>query len=269
MSALRRGLSAYIPVKNAFKLDYCVEQVAASLLPIADELIISDGGSTDGTIGFFDSWAKREPKIRIVHFPWPNVPTYEMVRDKLPGPPGQPRMLVDWLNFTRRHCRFDMQITSDADEPLCPKSYPAVRDTVADMGCLWFWRAHFWRDAQHITSDGTVVGAHVARLGPTVLEMVSDEPRPEGEPPIRKRARYDDRARFLHYGFIRRKEAFFAKSKIVAPWIANSYDPRLLQAEITDTSWFDLTDIGDLKEWKEPHPEFMHAWLKERGYSPS
>lgn len=260
-------LSAYLPVRNGYALDYCWEEAGRSLLDVADELILCDSDSTDGTRAAMIEWAARDPRVRVINYPWPTLPTYETVAGKLPGPPGQPRMLIKWLNFCREHCRYPMQITTDADEVLHPDSYPAICEAVERMECRWFHRLNFWRDHRHITQDGKVVGCHVARLGPTAFEMCSDEPRYEGEPLIRQRATRDPRLRFFHYGFIRRTDAFYAKSKVMQPALCNSYDERLERAERENVSWFDTTDVGDLLPFNDEHPPVMHDWLNARGYT--
>ena len=260
-------LSAYLPVRNGFALDYCWQEAAFSLIEVSDELILCDSDSTDGTRDAMETLAVINPKIRVINYPWPTLPTYEQVAAQKPGPPGQPRMLIKWLNFCREHCRYPMQLTTDADEVLHPDSYPAIREAVAKMECRWFHRLHFWRDHRHITQDGKVVGCHVARLGPTEFEMPSDEMRPEGEPEIRKRATRDPRLNFFHYGFIRRPAAFFAKSKVMQPALCNSYDPRLEQAERENISWFDTTEVGELLPFNGAHPPIMTNWLRERGYA--
>lgn len=265
---LKRGLSGYVPVKNGDTLDYCWFEAVMSLLPVCDEVIISDGGSTDGTLEAAMRLSKSSPRIRVVNYSWPVLPTYETVKDSKPGPPGNPRMLIDWLNWTRQFCQYDMQITTDADEILDPASWPEIRRAVEAKECRWFRRLHFWKDANHITQDDKVCGTNVARLGPTEMEMVSDEQRHEGEPPIRQLATFHDSLRFFHYGFIRRPGAFFAKSKIMQAALLNSYDGRLKMAEESGINWTDLTEIGELVPFQGQHPDLMKKWLIERGYTP-
>jgi glycosyltransferase involved in cell wall biosynthesis len=251
---MKRGLSGYIPVRNGNRLDYCWREAARSLLPVVDELILCDSDSDDGTREDMVRWAGVDPKIRVINWPWPN-------------PVGQGRMLIGWLNFARQHCEYDMQITTDADEVLCEKAYPAVREAVAKGGCRWFFRLHFWRDLKHLAPLGKVAGEYVARLGPTKLEMVSDEPRPEGEAEIRLRAQMDERLRFFHYGFVRPAPAFFAKSKVMQMALCNDYDKRLQTAEETGQNWFDLTDVGGplVPYPEDDHPAVARGWLTERG----
>lgn len=266
--SFQRGISAYLPVRNGDSLNYPWRCVAESLLAVADELIYCDSDSEDDTRAQMEAHAARDRRVRVINWPWPVVPTPEAVAHKLPGPPGRPRLLIDWLNHARQFCRYDMQLTSDADEVLCPKSIPRIREAAQRRECLYFHRLHFWRDHRHITQNDKVCGSYVARFGPTELEMVSDEMRPEGEPPIRQRAVKHPSLRFFHYGFIRPPESFFAKSKVVQAALHNAYDPRLVEAEQTGKNWFDLTDVGELLPYAaNDWPEVSWAWLRECGYN--
>lgn len=264
---MKRGISAYLPVRNGESLDYPWRCAAESLLGVADELIYCDSDSTDRTREIMEDHARRDSRVRVVNWPWPLVPTPESVAKSEAGPPGKPRLLIEWLNYTRRFCQYDMQLTTDADEILCPKSYPRIREAMEKRECLYFFRLHFWGDHRHITQNDRVCGSYVARFGPTELEMVSDEMRHEGEPPIRQRAVKHESLRFFHAGFIRRQEAFFAKSKVVQAALLNTYDPRLVLAEQEKIPWHEISYVGDLidytaKDW----PEVAWPWLKEHGY---
>lgn len=262
---MKRGLSAYVPVRNGFALDYCWIEAAFSLLDVCHELILCDSDSTDGTREYMDCIAASYPKVRVINWPWPKVPTLDGIHAKEPQPPSGPQHFVRWLNFCREHCTYDMQLTTDADEVLDPASHDAIREAVAARECRWFHRLHFWGDSRHRTPDGCVVGSHAARLGPTELPMHSDEPcQPEAQ--IRQRARHAPALRFFHYGFIRRPAAFFAKSKVVQPMFCGTYDDRLAKAEQENRPWHEATYSGPLIDFNEPHPPIMATWLKERGY---
>lgn len=264
---LLRGISAYLPVRNGTVLDYPWRAVAESLLGIADELILCDSDSTDDTREQMDGHASRDARVRVINWPWPVVPSPEGVAKGEAGPPGRPRLLIEWLNHCRSFCRYDMQLTSDADEILCPKSYDRIREARDKRESLYFHRLNFWGNHREITQDDKVVGSYVARFGPTEFEMVSDEMRPEGEPPIRKRAVKHPSLRFFHAGFIRRQQAFFDKSRVMQAALHNTHDLRLARAEKEKIPWHELAYVGDLipytsKDW----PEVSWAWLGEHGY---
>lgn len=268
MIQYKHGLSGFIPVRNNFKLDYCAQLTVNSLLPICNEVIVCDSDSTDETFKFFFEWSKREPKIRVINWPWPVVATFDEWKEDKPRPPGDPRLLIRWLNYTRQFCLYDTQISLDADEVLCPKSYPEIRRAIEDHVPRWFSRINFWRDPFHEAPHGTVCGERVAKLGPTTYETVSDEPREEGEPPMRSEALFNDSLRIFHLGFLRRQEAFFAKSKVMQAALHSTYDRRLLKAEEQGTSWVDESPF-DKPLIPYPYNDLtqdVKTWLSHRGY---
>lgn len=271
MTAKLHGLSGYIPVRNALSLDYCYREAAMSLLPICDEVILCDSDSTDGTRQEMDEWAKVNSKLRIINYPWPRLPTPDEVeRDDPHRPKGDPRMLIAWLNFARAECAYDTQMTLDADEVLSPKAYAEVRRAVADRIPRWCQRVNLWGDPFHEAPHGSVCGERVVRIAPTAMEMCSDEPRPEGEPEIRVKAIDGPELKIFHLGFLRPQAAFLKKSRVMQSALMNCYDPRLREAERTGESWIKLSPFPtgwSILEY--PHrdwPDFVTAWLKERGY---
>lgn len=268
MTQLACGLSGYIPVRDNFALDYCAQLGVKSLLPICDEVIIGDAGSTDNTLDFFRDWSLTEPKIRIIHCVLPPLPRPDQVEADDPNrPPGDPVMLIGWLNQIRAHCRFEWQITLDADEVLNPKSYSWIKMAIQDGFPCWIKRANFWRSPQWEAPHGTVCGENVVRLAPTRMEMHSDEPCPGGEPEIRSKAVNGDNMEIWHFGFLRRQEAFLKKSRVVQAMIHNTYDNRLRQAERTGESWVDLSPFPENKPLlprTDKFPDYVNTWLIER-----
>ena len=271
MNAKIHGLSGYIPVRDGIELDYCFREAGMSLLPVVDELIFIDSESTDGTRQELNAWAKVNQKIRVIDYPWPRLPSPDEVeRDDPHRPKGDPRMLIAWLNAGRRACLYDHQITLDADEVLSDRSYPEVRRAVADGIPRWFNRVNFWGDPFHEAPHGSVCGERVVRIGPTDMEMCSDEPRPEGEPEIRKLAIDGQDLKIFHLGFLRRQDAFLKKSRVMQGALHNCYDPRLREAEKTGKPWTELSPFPP--EWKMldyPHrdwPQYVNDWLQIRGF---
>lgn len=270
MSQYLKGLSGYLPLLNGIRLDYCFECAIKSLLPICDEVIVGDAGSTDGTLELLREWQLTEPKIRVVHVTLPRLPTPDEVeRDDPNRPPGNPLMLIDWLNQIRAHCRYKMQITLDADEVLEECSYPEVKLIMADETPRWIRRMNLWKSPQWEAPHGTVCGENVVRIGPTRMRMHSDEPCPEGEPEIRRLAVNWDNGWIIHLGFLRRPEAFLKKSRVVQALIHNTYDPRLREAEQTGKSWVELSPFPEnrpLIPCNKRFAPYVQDWLLERGY---
>lgn len=253
---LQRGLSGIIPIRDGILCDYCPELGVQSMLPVCDEVIISDGGSTDGTREFFLEWAKREPKLRVLDWPWPD-------------PKGNPWFLVEWINWTRQFAAFDNVCELDADETFDPVSYPRMRLAVERREGLWFHRVNLWKSPQFEAPRGTVCGHLVVRQNPTELPMVSDNPYPEGEPEVRRRAMRDPSLRIWHLGFLRDKKKFLVKSRREQWYLLNAWDPRLQRAEDTGEDWVELATWKDkpLLNVHEPLPEMVKPWLRARGHS--
>lgn len=250
------NISAYICVRNAISLDYCLELAKDSLLPVCDELVLCDSDSTDGTRELMERWMDKERKIRIINYPWPD-------------PKGDSFWWVKWLNYARERLNFPMQLTLDADEVLDESCHKRVRE-LADAGeCASFDRLNFWRDPWSLIPDGHCCGKWVTRLGHTEYFMPSDEPRHPGECPILDRSRRYPELRIFHLGFLRRREAFYRKARVVLPAFFNRYDERLERAETAGKPlWESECDFTDkLVAYNGPWPNGIQKWLWRRGWT--
>jgi hypothetical protein len=73
----------------------------------------------------------------------------------------------------------------------------------------------------------------------------------------------------FHYGFLRRREAYFEKSRALQEMFFGSYDDRLKKVERRD-DWMetipDVPWINQLIEFNGDHPGGVKSWLAERGY---
>jgi hypothetical protein len=265
-------ISGFTCIRNNFILDYCVKETIESMLPICEEVVVSEGESTDGTREWLDDWARHESKLRIITYTWPN-------------PKDDPRYCNKWLDHAQANLRYPMKLEADADEIIDPKSYPAILKAAEYGASRWFKRINFWRDSQHYAPAGHLVGSHVVRLCPTNVWMCSDEGHPEGEPECRVRAGWppeaysDNSLRILHYGFLRRN--YIKKARAVLEIAAGSMDQRLEESERNGTPWQDWWTFEEpqgedrhivrapVLEFKEIHPDLIQPWLLQRGYQVS
>lgn len=252
-------ISGYTVVRNGILLDYCFEECIRSLLDVCDEVVVCDSESTDDTLFKLHSMAEVYGKLRIINYPWPS-------------PVNDRDWIIKWMNHARRFLTHPMQLYLDADEVLCPWSHPLILRAAEKQHSLWFHRLNFWKDPQHIAPHGTVCGEQVVRFGPSNLWMTADEPHPEGEPEIRKRAGWppnaDATARIFHYGFLRRPEAFFRKSRVVQGGLVGTYDSRLERSEREGLDWVkECPFTKPLLDYAGDHPEVARRWLTERGYT--
>lgn len=64
------SVSLLVPVLNeAESLDGCLGSITNQEYPGPIEIIVADGGSTDGTLARLEEWSRREPRIRVVANP--------------------------------------------------------------------------------------------------------------------------------------------------------------------------------------------------------
>jgi hypothetical protein len=259
-----KTLGGYVVVRNGISLDYCFAESIRSLLPVCDEVVACDSDSTDGTRRVLEELADREPKLRIINWPWRN-------------PEGQSHHgFVRWLNFARVHLTTDVQITLDADEvlddnPLC---HLVIRDALrTDHPYRQFDRLNFWRDARSLIPEGVCCGKIVSRMGPTAVKIHSDEPHENDGDDWRivERGIFHPDLKIFHLGFLRHRDAFYAKNKVIASmWNgpAQPRDPRLIKGEAegkelweTECEW-----SNRLVPYSGDYPASVRKWLTDRGH---
>lgn len=248
-------LAGILCVRNGFELDYNWEISGESLLGVCDELVLSDCESSDGTRERMNEWSARDSRITLHSYPWSN-------------PINTNEWWVDWLNTARQHAKSDAVMFLDADEVLHEDSYETVR-RAADNGLAGFChRYNFWRDAQHLIPEGKCCGHEVLRIGPKNNWFPSDYPDPHGrDADIIAKAQHLD-IRIFHYGFLRKREAFFKKAREVQRIWAGTFDPRLEAAEKFEGNWSEMPGVtgweNQLVDFTGTHPKIAHQWLKER-----
>lgn len=254
---LKRGLTGIVPVRNNIELQYCAEIAVLSMLPICDEVILSDGGSTDGTREFFLDWATREPKIRVADFPWEN-------------PKGDLWFLSRWINWTQELARYDMQCQLDADEVFDSMSYPVMKDLVRSRTPAYFQRINLWGDPQTEAPHGTVCGEKVVRIGPQEHPAVCDNlyiDRPE--PWVKQNAVENGGLRIWHLGFLRDGARFVEKSKRMQSYLLNTFDRRIEEDFVAGRKWYAHDPFPpDKRPFKHnlALPEIVRSWCQKRGY---
>jgi len=245
-------------IRNAFDLDYCIKECIESLLPVCDSVCVSDGESTDGTQEFLREWMAREPKIVLNVYKWPN-------------PVGDVRFWTTWINNNREHIpKGSFQIQLDGDEVLCEDSYAEINELKKRKGefTVCMDRLNFWLDTKHLIPPGVCLAHRVIRMGPQRIWTPSDGPDERGAEWVS--IQVPSKCRVAHYGFLRRREAYFAKSKELHRMFFDTYDQRLVDAETKGGNWMreigGIEWTGNLDDYKGEHPKVIHQWLRERNY---
>ena len=250
-------LGGNVVIRNGNSLDFCWRECIQSLLPVCDVVSVSDGESTDGTQEEIREWMKSEPKIVLNVWPWPD-------------PKGDWDWFVNWINYNREHIPCDWQFQLDADEVLHEKSYDEIRrfiETPGQTGIVT--RFNFWKDHRHLIPEGHCLGKRVVRLAPQRLWLASDGEHAKGaEAASLGKATGIE---IYHYGFIRKREQFFAKERLLQRYFADNYDPRLEAAEKHEGNWMEKEGVtgweSQLDRYEGEHPAVAREWLKERGYA--
>jgi glycosyltransferase involved in cell wall biosynthesis len=252
-------LGGFICIRNGELLDYSWREAAQSLLTFCDTVLICDSDSTDGTRQAMYEWSAREPKLVLANYPWPD-------------PKGDVWFWPKWLNYARQHVRTNWVVYLDADEVFHESDYQKIRDAASNGKALMVKRLNFWRDAKHLIPENCCCGSEVIRVGPQNTDFPSDYPWPGHTEHIEKMARRDFSIQIYHYGFLRKREAFFRKAREVSRiWNGKEFDPRLEKAETHEGNWADCEGVTEWVDKIVPftgkHPQIAIPWLRERGYA--
>jgi len=255
-----KGLSGFTVCKNAISLDYCIRECIESLLPVCDEVVVGEMGSDDGTLTFLLDWAAHEPKLRIV-----------MINDWTTAR-GDPKWFVEALNQTREHLKYSMMLQLDADEVLCDDedTRGAIKRAFDNNDAIALNRLNFVRDPVSLIPENECCGKYVVRVGPSHLWLPSDEPHARGEIHLLDMAHHEPRALIYHLGFLRRRESFFAKARVVLGAFFNEFDTRLAAAESEGTHPFEKFPWWNRLESFPAHygyPKAVRQWMEDRGYT--
>jgi hypothetical protein len=252
------GLGGWVAVRNGDELDYSWREAVESLLPICEQVVICDSDSTDGTKEAMQRMADKEPRIKLVNYPWPN-------------PKGESHhWFLKWLEFCKSSLATKHYIYLDADEVLSdtPECHQAIREAVEKGKCLAVDRLNFWRDAKSLIPEGHCCGKWCVRCAPTSYEVTSDEPNHKGDKRVVDEAIREPRVQIFHLGFLRKTDSFYKKARVVLEgWFAR-FDYRLEKAEKEDKPlWESECEFTDLLvPFAGYMPDAVQRWLVDRGH---
>lgn len=108
-------IALYTAMRNCVRKDYPFVEMLRHHLPLVDEIVVNEGGSTDGT---YEQISRLDPKIKIFHTRW-----------------EQPKGENWWIHFkdaARRSVTADWCIHLDADEFIPEWEFDDIREHLSN-----------------------------------------------------------------------------------------------------------------------------------------
>jgi hypothetical protein len=240
---------------NCIAYDYCVEAALRSLMGVCDEIVVADGYSTDGTDKLIDQvLSDFKGKWTCIHTAW--------------KPSTMGTWLADLTNKAREALHTDMHLSLQGDEVLHEDSYREVRQLTEAGGIYTVERLNFWMDHRHVLPPNEKVGQTIVRLAPTSLPSVGDAQGLAHEQGWER-----SRIKVMHYGFIRRPQAWAAKSReMMGAWgwgvdpVVDKVEKEGLKALVDGANATAVTR-NRLLPYQGKHPEVAREWLWKHGFS--
>lgn len=229
-------ISVYTTTYNALDQEYCAIEGIRSALNFADEVIVVDSHSTDGTVEAIE--AINDPRIKIYYIDWlPNIgwAMYKIAKSMAIG-----RCTKDWC------------ILMDADEVFHELDYDRIKkipDAVTDnvIG-IKFNTLHFYGDYGHLLNGSTAwkdlytnkvymvrnkLGIHHGNSGLDIDAHVDRHGIP-----LRQEDLVHLHVNVFHYGHVKSRTAYLKKQNRMHSF----YEGR--EIENKDLPWVDLNSLG-------------------------
>lgn len=252
---LKRGLSGLTLSRNCIKFDYPIVECVRSMLPCCDEVVVSDAGSTDGTLDLLAKLAKEEERIRVVH------------QDPYGMFPDSEQSFNQWIEMARAELGYDMHLQLDADEILDPGAFGPISLAVGLREPRLFHFVNFWLDPRHTCLWGDGKKLH---LMPADVALSSHGGATEAFMEYRNSAPMHPALITYHYSALRHRDAFIAKCKAVSARMSWPFaDQDLMDAEETGAAIADVypTRRAACVPFEGEHPALMVPWMRERGWT--
>ena len=240
-------ISIYTFVKNGLFLDFHVLEMLKHHLPLADEIIVNEGFSSDST---YEKIRDIDPKIIISRSHWDTS-----------DPSGWHRK---FKNFARQQCTGSWCILLDCDEFIPEWEFDSIRlflsktkKDIIPLRYLNFYgnykvycvtpQKHNWPALKH-TIHRNIKEIEVWGDGSNVKCMDDDTP-----------SRYSDVSfECHHFGFVRHparlRQKWNFQSRLYAPSMKNKWVPRFI-FDLFPHKWEDEDYLADLQIYNGPYIE--------------
>jgi len=245
-------ISVYTTTYNAIEQEYCVIEGIKSALGFADEVIVVDSHSTDGTVEAIQ--AIGDPRVKIHQIEW--IPRIGWAMFKIAK------------SISAGLCTSDWCVLMDADEVYHEMEYEKIKripSSVTDnIIAVKFNTLHFYKDYEHLLNGYSGwkdlytskvymfrnnLGIHHGNSGMDIDAHVDLHGIPLD---ISKIVHVN--INVFHYGHVRSEEAYLKKQNRQHGF----YHGKVLND--TSVKWIDLNDLGT---FKGNHPvEMQHRITK-------
>lgn len=267
-------ISVPIVTFNVEYLDYCLESSIRCAMDLADEVVVNDGNSTDGTMDVLCQLQREygKERLRVERRDWLHDFFWEEKE----------------RNYAASLCKGDWILFLDVDECFHEASIPRIRSYVEkaskDVLCLRFPQLNFYgtKDFIHPRTENMPFLQKHAKMGRretnfriqamengNPAELVADFPNGTTQlHGLRSKHIYDCPEEIYHYSWARDARAQGVKRRKIGSWINKNdqnpeffhgYLPRYEEVPFS----YDMT-IPQLIRFRGQHPKYMESWFNKR-----
>jgi len=127
---VKARITCFTITKNVLSQGYPFLEVVVQALPVCDELLVGDGGSTDGTLELLRKLEELNPKIKVYIDPWPGKGFAHDLR---------------WAtNRMLEKCKGDYILYIQANEVIHERSWDYLRHIYEIWPETWTFSLPFW-----------------------------------------------------------------------------------------------------------------------------
>jgi hypothetical protein len=247
-----KTLGAVMFIHNGDEFDYNYRETIACMKAFADQVVVLDAGSTDGTAEVCASLADSKTKVAC-------IPTEDWEAQK-----GRTK-LSHFQNIAKDLLTTDYYFLLQADEVLHEKSFPSVRSAIASgHHAFVVSRINLWFDPRHqlnVPQDRKPCSTEVVRLAKTKYSSIDDG---ESISAPSASSRWLRDIRIYHMGFVREPSKMKQKCiHIQKSVFGMDYDKRLDESDMFIPDRY-FNRERDAVPIRENLPVFIQKWASER-----